>query len=73
MSGLIKVKLGIALDFFETRDMQGFNDFLADMRPASFRIENRLQEANETDCAALRAEIRHKVLPELVRRTDDKK
>jgi protein-arginine kinase len=36
--GMVKVKLGIALGFFEARDVQAFNDFLADMRPASFRL-----------------------------------
>ncbi|MBQ8685715.1 MAG: ATP--guanido phosphotransferase [Clostridia bacterium] len=68
--GMIKVRLGMALGFFKPRDVQAFNDFVADMRPASFRLENGLQNADEYDCDLMRAEIVHKVLPELVLRTD---
>ena len=68
--GMVKVKLGMALGFFEARDIQAFNDFLADMRPASFRLENGLQSASEYECNLMRAEIVHKVLPELVSRVD---
>ena len=68
--GMVKVKLGMALGFFEARDIQAFNDFLADMRPASFRLENGLQGASEYECNLMRAEIVHKVLPELVSRVD---
>ena len=68
--GMVKVKLGMALGFFKARNVQDFNDFLADMRPASFRLENGLQGASEYDCDLMRAEIVHKVLPELVLRTD---
>ncbi|MBE7085090.1 MAG: ATP--guanido phosphotransferase [Clostridiales bacterium] len=63
---IVKVKLGIALGFFKARNMQDFNDFIADMRPASFRLENSLQTTNETECDFIRAEIVQKVLPELV-------
>lgn len=69
-SSMVKVKLGMALRFFEARDIEAFNVFLADMRPASFRIENGLQGASEYDCNLMRAEIVHKVLPELVVRAD---
>ncbi|MBR2023945.1 MAG: ATP--guanido phosphotransferase [Clostridia bacterium] len=65
-SGMVKIKLGIALGFFKVRDMRDFNDFLADMRPASFRLENDLQKASEEECAMHRAEIVGRVLPELV-------
>lgn len=68
--GMVKVKLGMALGFFKARDIRGFNDFLADMRPASFRLENNLQNKSESDCDLIRAEIVHKVLPELVVRVD---
>jgi protein arginine kinase len=68
--GMVKVKLGIALGFFEARDVQAFNDFLADMRPASFRLENGLQAASEQECEFARAEIVGKVLPELVVRAE---
>lgn len=68
--GMVKVKLGMALGFFKARNMYDFNDFLADMRPASFRIENSLQSASEEECDRARAEIVNRVLPELVVRTD---
>lgn len=68
--GMVKVRLGVALGFFKARNAQDFNDFLADMRPASFRLENNLQGASEYDCDLARAEIAHKVLPELVLRID---
>ena len=67
---MVKIKLGLALGFFNARDMQDFNDFLANMRPASFRLENSLQSATEQDCNVARAEIVHSVLPELVMRAD---
>ncbi len=70
MAGIVKVKLGLALGFFRARNMRDFNDFLADMRPASFRLENGLQDKSERDCDLIRAEIVHKVLPELVLRVD---
>ncbi len=68
--GMVKLKLGIALGFFKARDIEAFNDFLADMRPASFRLENHLEGASESDCDVSRAEILHKVLPELMLRVD---
>jgi protein arginine kinase len=67
---MIKVKLGLALNFFEARDMRGFNDFEADMRLASFKIKNQLQGKSESDCDIIRAEIVNKVLPELIKRVD---
>ena len=67
---MVKVRLGVALGFFKSRDAQDFNDFLADMRPASFRLENNLQGASEYDCDLMRAEIAQRVVPELVVRVD---
>ncbi|MBO7297693.1 MAG: ATP--guanido phosphotransferase, partial [Clostridia bacterium] len=69
-SGIVKVKLGVALGFFKARDMQAFNDFVANMRPASFRLENGLQRKSEEERNLIRADIVHKVLPELVSRAD---
>lgn len=66
--GMVKVKLGAALGFFKVRNMRDLNDFLADMRPASFRVENALQKASEEECDMYRAEIVGRVLPELVMR-----
>ena len=68
--GMVKLKLGMALGFFKARDIEAFNDFLANMRPASFRLENRLEGASALDCDVSRAEIVHKVLPELMLRVD---
>lgn len=68
--GMVKLKLGMALGFFKARDIEAFNDFLANMRPASFRLENRLEGASELDCDVSRAEIVYKVLPELMLRVD---
>lgn len=67
---MVKVKLGIVLGFFKTRNIRHFNDFMSDMRPATFRLENDLQDKKEYDCDLMRAEIMRKVLPELVTRVD---
>ena len=68
--GIVKVKLGIALGFFKAVDVQSFNDFLANIRPASFRLENGMQSASVQECDVVRAEIVGKVLPELVLRVE---
>ncbi len=69
---MVKVKLGMALGFLQVRNIQDFNDFLANMRPASFRLGNGLQGASEYECDLARAEIAQKVLRELVVRADKK-
>ncbi len=68
--GMVKVKLGMALGVFAARDIKDFNGFLANMRPASFRLLNGLEKATEYECDLMRAEIVRQVFPELVRRTD---
>ena len=68
--GMVKVKLGMALGFLKPRDVVSFNNFLADMRPASFRLENGLQTATEEEQNIARAEIVGQVLPELVLRVE---
>ncbi len=68
--GMVKVRLGIALGFFKPSNVRDFNDFMADMSPASFRLENGLQKATDYECNLARAEIACKVLPELVQRVD---
>ena len=70
MAGLVKVKLGIMLGFFKTKNIRHFNEFLADMQPASFRLGNDLRGVSEYECDIMRAEIMRKVLPELVVRAD---
>ena len=67
---MVQVKLGIMLGFFKTKNIRHFNDFLADMQPASFRLGNDLRGASERECDIARAEAMRKVLPELAIRTD---
>ncbi len=61
------VRLGIALGFLEALDWKGFDDFLNDMRSATFRLNNRLVGQRERYCDTVRAETVGQVLPELVR------
>lgn len=68
--GMVQIKLGLALGFFKAPNAEAFNDFLADMRPASFRLENGLEGASERECDEQRAEIVQRVLPELVVRVE---
>ncbi len=67
---MVKVKLGIMLGFFKTKNIRHFNAFLADMQPASFRLGNDLRGASERECDLARAEAMRKVLPELAVRAD---
>lgn len=66
------VRLGTVLGYLETRDRKGFEDFYTDMRPATFRLSNGLENANERKCDEVRAETACNVLPELVRVTRKK-
>lgn len=61
------VKLGLALGFFETKDRKHFDEFLDDMRPTAFRINNGLIGESEELCDMLRAEAACGALPSLVR------
>ena len=62
---ILDVRLGIALDYFETTDSVSLVNFLYNMRPLSFRRGNRVT-GGEEECNIRRAEIVGKVLPELV-------
>jgi protein arginine kinase len=68
--GIVKVKLGMALGFFESNKIELFNNFLEDMRPASFRLRNCMQSATTQECDIMRAEIVGNVLPKLVLRVE---
>lgn len=70
MTEIVKIKLGVALGFFHARDIRDLNNFIADMRPASFRLENSLQGVNETECNVVRADIVRQMLPELIETVD---
>lgn len=69
--GMVKVKLGVALGFFETGDMDALNDFINNMQPVSFRMGNCPEAKDERECDLMRAEITHKVLPRLVCRSGE--
>ncbi len=61
------IRFGVACGFLEALDEKGFEDFINDMRPAAFRLNNGLEKATETERDAFRAETVCNVLPELVR------
>ena len=67
---MAKVKLGLALGFFETEDEWGVNDFVANMRPATFRLENCSLQATDGEVEEMRASVVRQVLPELVLKAD---
>ncbi len=66
---MVKIKLGIALGFFEVEDGDGFADFLNDLRPASFRLENGLHGAETAACDIERAKVVGSQLPDFVTKT----
>lgn len=72
-SGMVKVRLGVALGFFDADDVGALNDFIENMRPVSFRRGNCPGSRDEREQDILRAEIVHKVLPRLVRRPGEKR
>ncbi len=67
---MVKVKLGVALGFFSAQDMWALNDFIANMRPASFQVENCRKDMTNEQIDELRADVARKVLPELVLRLE---
>lgn len=64
---IVSVRLGVALGFFKVPSMDAFSDFIANMRPFSFRAGN-CPTASELKTDIMRAEIVGKVLPRLVKR-----
>ncbi|MBO5277421.1 MAG: ATP--guanido phosphotransferase [Clostridia bacterium] len=67
LTRMTDVRLGIAFGFLEALDLNGFDEFLNDMRPAAFRLSNGLKGKRERYCDKVRAETVRNVLPELVR------
>lgn len=65
---IVSVRLGVALGFFKVDSMDAFSDFIANMRPYSFRMGN-CPKASELETDVMRAKIVGKVLPRLVKRT----
>lgn len=64
---IVSVRLGVALGFFKVESMDAFSDFIANMRPYSFRTGN-CPTASELETDVMRAKIVGKVLPRLVKR-----
>ncbi len=67
------VRLGAALGFFEVKDRKRFDEFMDDMRPTAFRVNNGLVGESEEFCNMLRAETASGALPTLVRVTRRKR
>lgn len=69
LAAIVKIRLGCALGFFKAESSEAFHDFVANMRPASFRTGN-CKGATKEEENVVRAKIVGKVLPRLVKRTD---
>lgn len=67
------VRLGAALGFFEVKEKKRFDEFMDDMRPTAFRVNNALVGESEEFCDMLRAETVSGALPALVRATRRKR
>ena len=65
-SAMVRIKLGVALGFFKTTDSAALNDFISNMRPASFKVDNCEGRMTEQEQDMLRADIAQKVLAELI-------
>jgi len=61
------VRVGILFGFLKETDSQKFDEFLDDMRPAAFCLNNNLEGESERFCNEVRAETVGSVLPKLVR------
>lgn len=66
MSKIVDVRLGIVLGFLKAKDRQKFDEFLDDMQPAAFCLNNNLEGENERFYDEVRAETVCSVLPKLV-------
>lgn len=60
------VKLGWILGFLQVKGEDEFNDFLNDMRPVEFKLNNQLENEDDRLCDAVRAEIVSRTLKTLV-------
>jgi protein arginine kinase len=60
------VKLGVIFGFLEADGFDEIHDFIEGMHPTTFRYNNGIQYAGETDCNIVRAETVRKVLPRIV-------
>lgn len=60
------VRLGLALGFLKAKDEKAFDEFMDDMRPAAFCLNNNLDGENERFYDEVRAETVGSVLPNIV-------
>ena len=65
-TAMVRIKLGVALGFFKAPDSAALNDFISNMRPASFKVENCEGKMTEQEQDLLRADVAQKVLAELI-------
>ena len=65
-TAMVRIKLGVALGFFKAPDSAALNDFISNMRPASFKVENCEGKMTEQEQDLLRADVAKKVLAELI-------
>ncbi len=65
-SKIVDVRLGTVLGFLKVRDLTKFYEFLDDMRPAAFSLNNNLEGESEQYYDEMRAETVGTVLPKLV-------
>ncbi len=70
---IAEVRLGHALGFFDSLDKKGLEEFMDDMRPATFIHSNGLEKATEKEQDVVRAETVCNALPELLRVAKKKK
>ena len=61
------VKLGNVLGFLDIKNANKFDEFLDDMRPAVFKLNNGLEKEDERLCDEVRAELVAEVLSRLVK------
>ena len=66
MDKIAEVKVGILFGFLKTTDEKKFEEFLKDMNPAAFCLNNNLEGENERFYDEVRAETVGNVLPKLV-------
>lgn len=66
LSKIVDVRLGVELGFFQTKDREKFDEFLDDMQPAAFCLNNNLEGESERFYDEIRAETVSSVLPKLV-------
>lgn len=66
LSKIVDVRLGLELGFFKAKDRQRFDEFLDDMQPAAFCLNNNLEGETERYYDEMRAETVSSVLPKLL-------